>query len=134
MVKRVPGRKIAIDAGERFYVGSPCLRNHSGKRYTNGGACVECNRMFSPKRGELYRQTEAYKEYQKQYQAKYKADPKNRERLDKIQAKYQIKKFYNGDVDAYNEARIKREERTAEIRAHEAEVAMRRTLREQRYK
>ncbi len=35
-------RAEAASIGAVYFFGSACIREHSGKRYTKGGACVEC--------------------------------------------------------------------------------------------
>lgn len=40
------GKKLeATLNSETYYIGEPCHRNHSGKRYTKGGECVECRSL-----------------------------------------------------------------------------------------
>lgn len=39
-------RRCAIENGEsQFFTGVPCHKGHVAKRFTNGGKCVECNRL-----------------------------------------------------------------------------------------
>jgi len=129
---RVSARKIAIVNGDKFYIGSPCMHGHtSGKRYTTGGSCVQCNKERDVSHYKS-RQSDGWKHYQKNYQKKYRADPKNQKRLTEIQMKYYIKWYYDGDEQRYFDVQAKREERTAEINAHRAEVALRKQLRQQR--
>lgn len=35
-------RAAAVKANARFFLGTPCAKRHSGRRYTKTGACVEC--------------------------------------------------------------------------------------------
>lgn len=36
-------RMDAASKGELKYLGNPCKRGHEGWRYTQSGACIECN-------------------------------------------------------------------------------------------
>jgi hypothetical protein len=38
----VISRKEARRRGLKVYQGSPCLRGHSGLRYTSTGGCIQC--------------------------------------------------------------------------------------------
>ena len=104
-------RGEAREKGMKFYyTGKPCKRNHDCLRRVTGH-CVECgrehNRIYSKPNG--YHKSEAWKKYQKEYQKKYRYAPENQERLRAIQLKYYIKKNYNGDVEAYEQAQRERE-------------------------
>lgn len=108
-------RKEAREAGSQFYyTGKPCKYNHDSLRRVTGH-CVECGREQSRKLTgpNAYHSTEAWKEYQRNYQSKYRYDPKNRERLRENQLRYYIKKHWNGDREAYEQAKAKREAKKA---------------------
>lgn len=36
-------KKLAREAGEKFYLGKACIYGHDGTRYTSNGACVTCS-------------------------------------------------------------------------------------------
>ena len=36
-------RKLARAAGQQRYLGSQCIRGHSGERYVANGSCIECS-------------------------------------------------------------------------------------------
>jgi len=125
-------RLAAMERGDSTYMGNPCYKGHSGKRYTCGGHCYECQQIKGPALAAEYRKTPAWKAYQKEYRAKYGKDPKNKERLREIQVRWYVKKYYNGDMEHYLHVQEDKAERRAEKAAHEAEVDFRRQLRKNR--
>jgi len=128
---RIPARKIAIANGDLTYIGSVCKYGHQdSRRYTKGGNCMMCQKGRDESYGNAYKKSPKWKAYQKQYQAVYRNDPANRKRLDEIQHKYYVKKYYNGDEQAYVLTQEARAERRKELDAIEAEVDLRRRLRQ----
>lgn len=103
-------RKEALEIGaSHYFTGVACKYGHVSKRRVNGH-CVQCQRERNKEQGRpAYHDTQAWKDYQKKYQAKYRKDPDNQERLRANQLKYYVKKNYNGNMEAYEQARAKRE-------------------------
>lgn len=54
----ISSRKQAYYEGKsKYYTGVPCIRGHSGMRYTNTGACCGCISVYSQqKRSKSYQQ------------------------------------------------------------------------------
>lgn len=108
--KNLPkSRGEAIKLGAtRYFTGKPCKNGHIALRRAPNANCLECQKINGRKASEKYRKTDNYKQYQKEYQSEYRYAPENKERLRAIQKKYYIKKYYNGDEQAYESAQAKR--------------------------
>lgn len=122
-------RDLALERGESTFNGNPCIYGHDGLRYTIGGNCWHCQKIKNPISAAAYRKTDAGKTYQREYRRRYVADPKNKERLKAINRKYYVKKFFNGDDEAYENYLIEKEEKRSIKRAQAADIKVRRDLR-----
>lgn len=126
-------RHAARLRGDVIYYGVACKYGHQdGKRYVLGGHCWHCQRIKGNEHQRKYRKTDKCIAYQKEYQAAYYLDPKNKEKLKAAKHRYYVKTRFNDDYEAYELFKEKKEEKRAERAAHQAEVDMRKSLRNAR--
>lgn len=86
-------RTKALESGDKFYQGQPCINGHSGKRYTANRSCYECGFIQRAK------WREENKEYHEYLTAKWRED--NPERY-----KSQNKRKHQGRACKVKNARL----------------------------
>jgi hypothetical protein len=102
-------RAEALETDSRwYYTGKPCKYGHYAPRQAPRSHCKECLRIKNRAGAREYHKTQAWKDYQREYQKQYRNDPANKERLDEIRIRYYVKKHYNGDWDAYNNRKVRK--------------------------
>jgi len=103
MVAKSIARTKALESGDKFYQGQPCINGHSGKRYTANRSCYECAFIQRAK------WREENKEYHEYLTAKWRED--NPEKY-----KSQNKRKHQGRACKVKNARLFADDATMTLR------------------
>jgi hypothetical protein len=89
MTAKNMNRQQALDAKEKFYIGSPCCHGHDGLRYTKNKACYHCAKIQRVKWHEDNRDCHnaLNKKWKNENQEKYYESLKSRSRARKAKIK-----------------------------------------------